>query len=220
MAKDASDFSNTLLEQLNSEKRTMEVSFKFMSLENNAAKIRYSLELFYEMNLLPPASELFEPKSDAASLAARNDGNKFFKDKEYVSALKCYNRSISLATINSEHLPIGYANRSAVYLNSGFYKFCMENIELAQVNNYPEKLKSKLEQRKKDCLELISKHEDSLEKFKKEKISPELSYEASKKVPIMIEGLEYARSEQFGRYIKTRRDLYPGKEMCDYIIFA
>lgn len=210
MLKDASDFSNALFEQLNREKRTMEVSFQFMGFEDSAAKVRYSLQLFYEMNLLPPASDIFEPKSDAGSLAARNEGNKFFKENDFVSALKCYNRSICLATVNSEHLPIGFANRSAVYLKSGFYKFCQENIELALANNYPEKLRPKLAQRKKECLELLEKREDCLEKFRKEKVSAQLSYEPSEKIPLMVEGLEYAKSEQFGRYIRTRRDLNPG----------
>lgn len=211
MTKEASDYSKAFFEQLNRDNRSMEVSFKFMSLTDNAMKIRYSLELFYEMNLLPPASDVFEPKSDAGSLAARNQGNNFFKGNDYVSALKCYNRSICLASKNFEHLGVGYANRSAVYLKSGFYRFCLENIELALKNNYPEKLKPKLQQRRKECLEMMNNREDSLEKFNKDKVPVKLSYVASEKIPIMIEGLEYAKSEQFGRYIRTTRDLYPGK---------
>lgn len=210
MTHKISDYSNALLEQLTREKRTMEVSFKFMSRVDGAAKIRYSLQLFYEMNLLPPASEIFLPKSDSASLAARNEGNKFFKEGNYVAALESYNRSICLATENSEHLSIGYANRSAVYLKSGFYKFCLENVELAMENGYPEKLRAKLELRRKECLELMKSHEDSLEKCNKEKAQIGLSYPASEKIPFMIDGLEYAKSDQFGRYIRTKRELYPG----------
>ncbi|XP_063702230.1 SET and MYND domain-containing protein 4-like [Culicoides brevitarsis] len=210
--KEAYDYSDTLIKTLTNEKKVIDVSKKFIQQEDGAAKIRFSLELLKEKNLLPSAGDIFHPKNDAASLEARNRGNQFFiKDKDYVAALECYNKSICLATSESENLAIGYANRSAIYLNAGFYKLCLENIELAMKNNYPEKLKPKLEQRRKECLELLNNNEDSLEKFAKE--IPEkvqLSYPANEKMPILIEGLEYVTSEEFGRHIRAKQDLYPG----------
>lgn len=212
MTKEAYDYSDELTSLLTREKKVIDISKKFISQKDGAAKIRFSLELLKEKNLLPPVSDIYQPKNDTASLAARNRGNNLFmKDKDFVSALEYYNRSICLATGDSENLAIGYANRSAIYLNSGFYKFCLENIELALENNYPEKLRPKLEQRKKECLELMNNHEDGLEKFNKERVEVKLSYKANERTPIMIDGLDYVTSEQFGRHIKARQDLFPGK---------
>lgn len=211
MTKEAYDYSDQLTNLLTREKLVIDISKKFITQEDGAGKTRFCLELLKEKNLLPPASDIFQSKNNDASLAARNRGNNFFiKDKDYVSALNFYNRSICLSTGDSENLAIGYANRSAIYLNSGFYKFCLENIELALQNNYPETLKPKLEQRKKECLELMNNHEDSWEKFNKEKVEVKLSYNANEQLPIVIEGLEYVTSEQFGRHIRAKQDLYPG----------
>lgn len=202
---------------LERETRNSHVKLTFSSANDGATKIRFLHQLLKEKNSLPPASYISQPKNDSASLAARNEGNVFFKIENYVSALEyCFgNRSIALAPVDSENLAIGYANRSAVYLNAGFYKFCLENIELALKNNYPEKLKPKLEQRRKECLELMNKGEDNLERCKKkmlkEKFPVKLSYPADKRIPIMIDGLEYVKSDQFGRGIRTKRDLFPGK---------
>lgn len=211
MIREAYDYSDTLTKQLILEKKVIDVSKNFISQEDGADKIRFSLALLKEKNLLPPGSDVFRPKSDPASLDARNRGNQsFIKDKDYVSALEHYNRSICLATGDSEGLAIGYANRSAIYLNSGFYQFCLDNIELALKNNYPEKLRPKLEQRKKECLELMNNQEDSLKKFGKEKVGVKLSYPPNERMPSMIDGLEYVTSEQFGRHIRAKQTLYPG----------
>lgn len=193
--------------------KTMGIDKEFKDKKDGAAKIRFTMEKLGGL----PVSKVFQPKDDSASIIARKSGNNFFiADKDYVSALKCYNRSICLATDGSEHLAIGYANRSAIYLNSGFYKLCLENIGLALKGYYPEKLRPKLEQRKKECLDLMNNHVDGLEKFNKEKIEVKLSYPANERMPLMIEGLEYATSEKFGRHIRTKRDLYPGNIYCLY----
>uniref|UniRef100_A0A336MLV9 CSON002617 protein n=1 Tax=Culicoides sonorensis TaxID=179676 RepID=A0A336MLV9_CULSO len=211
MQKEAYDYSDDLVKQLTSEKKVIEVSKEFIQQTDGSDKILFSLDLLKQKNLLPPVSHIFVPKNDSTSLAARNQGNQFFiKDKDYLSALSCYNRSICFAGNDSENLAIGYANRSAIYLNAGFYAFCLENIELALKHNYPDKLKPKLVQRKEECLRLMSLNEDSFEKFKKEKCNVKLSYPPNERMPIMIKGLEYVTSDKFGRHIRAKHDLYPG----------
>lgn len=214
MAKQEHDYTSLLEYTLKLTNRFNCFSKEFESQKDAAGKIRLATEVAKEMHFLPPISLLksnFAPKNDTASLAARNKGNNFFiKEKNYVSALESYNRSISLATGDSENLAIGYANRSAVYLNSEFYKYCLQNIDLALKNNYPEKLRPKLEQRKKECLELMNNRKDSLEKFEKEKKLIKLSYPANEKIPFIVNGLEFAKSEEFGRHIRAKQDLYPG----------
>lgn len=198
------DYINVIFDDVNHE----EAAQRLGSHKDGAAKTKFIYGILKEKNILPKSLIASKPKCDIGSLEARNEGNKFFKTKDYVSALECYNRSICLATGGSENLAIGYANRSAVYLNSGFYTFCLDNIKLALENNYPEKLRLKLEQRRKECLKLINSREDARERCKK--APNKLSYLPDERIPIMIDGLEYAKSNQFGRYIRTKRDLYPG----------
>lgn len=214
MSIEIPEYLDALFDQLNRENLASEtIKLRFAKQKDGAAKIRYCLALFDERNLLPSVPETPQPKNASISSDARNNGNDYFKEENYVLALECYNRSICHASENSEDLSIGYANRSAVYLKTGFYKFCLQNIECALKTNYPERLRQKLEQRRRECLKLMKTQEDCLEKHDKEKVTVALSYAANERIPIMIDGLEVAKSTQFGRYIRTKRDLYPG-EAC------
>lgn len=183
---------------------------KFFQQEDGAAKIRFCLKKKENKGHLPPASEVFQPKNDAASKEARKNGNEYFKAKEYVSAMDLYNRSLCLAK-TTQNLGMGYANRSAVYFYSGFYKYCLENIELALANDYPEEFRGKLMKRKEECLKMMKTRVDSLVKYDKDYNPMGLSYTPNKKIPMMIEALEFAESREFGRFIRTKKDLKPGK---------
>lgn len=183
---------------------------KFQSLKDNAEKIRFSYALLKDKGLLPNEKTVLPRKDNRKSLEARNQGNFYFKEKDYVEALKYYNKSLCFAPIGSENLALAYANRSAVYLNTGFYKYCLDNIEFALKGNYPSKMTVKLEQRKKECIEKMKKGVDTNMSLIKEKSEIKLSHKANPKVPCMIDGLEYATSIKYGRYVISNQDLYPG----------
>ncbi|XP_063702222.1 SET and MYND domain-containing protein 4-like [Culicoides brevitarsis] len=183
---------------------------EFEEHKTGASKIRFCLKELQDTNDLPSGSTIFQAKNDAASINARNLGNRYFKQRDYVQALECYNQSICLAPMNSENLGIGYANRAAVFLNSGFYKLCLQNIEFAEANNYPEKFKKKLELRKKECLKAIEEGIDSQEKFDKEYAPLRMTYPAKKSNPCIAEGIELGKSAAFGRHVYTKRELKPG----------
>ncbi|XP_063704394.1 SET and MYND domain-containing protein 4-like [Culicoides brevitarsis] len=182
---------------------------KFQSLKDNAEKIRFSYKLLKEKYVLP--TDVKPEKSDKKSLEARNLGNFYFKERNYVEALKFYNKSLCCAPSGSENLAISYANRSAVYLNLGFYDFCLANIECALKGNYPQKLVAKLNQRKTECLEQKKKHTDAYLKLKREKSDIRLSGKAHKKVPGMHEGLDIACSMKYGRHVVAKQNFYPGE---------
>lgn len=183
---------------------------KFQSLRENAEKIRFSYGLLKEKNLLPTTDDIRPEKSNQKSLDARNLGNFHFKERNYVEALKYYNKSLCFAPIDSENLAIAYANRSAVYANTGFYKFGLENIECALKGNYPQKIIEKLNQRKKECLEKMKKSVDSYQKLTKEKSEIRLSGKSHQRVSGMHEGLGIASSIKFGRHIVAKQSFKPG----------
>ncbi|XP_063703663.1 SET and MYND domain-containing protein 4-like [Culicoides brevitarsis] len=187
-----------------------DVHKQFNTQKDGASKIRFCLNQCKGKDVFLPASEVLHSKSDAASTYARNKGNEFFKAMDFVSAMDWYNRSICFAPADSENVGMGYANRSAIFLRSGFYKFCLENIELALDNKYPTHLHEKLENRRKECLERMKKSEDMLEKFDSEYNPPSLSYKPKKNIPFMIDDLEFEESPEFGHLIRTKRDLKPG----------
>ena len=58
--------------------------------------------------------KLEDPLSNAMSFKTK--GNKFFKDRQYESAIECYSKAIECCpSINSENLSIFYQNRAASY---------------------------------------------------------------------------------------------------------
>uniref|UniRef100_A0A336LV57 CSON001820 protein n=1 Tax=Culicoides sonorensis TaxID=179676 RepID=A0A336LV57_CULSO len=184
---------------------------EFKLLKSNEEKIRFCYTRLKENYMLIDKSALKTTKNESTSIEARNEANKFFlRDVNYTKALEFYNKSLCYAPLGSENLGITYANRSAIYFNSGFYNFCIQNIELALKNNYPEKLRPKLEQRRNECLEKIRKFGDNHEKMNRERNFLKLSYACNKNIPFIIQGLEYGTSKEFGRYIRTKHDLYPG----------
>lgn len=202
------ELMNGSYDENKSQIENLSLPVKFQSLKDNAEKIRFSYGILKDKGLLP--NDVRADKNNQKSLEARNLGNFFFKDKNYVEALKYYNKSLSFAPVGSENLAIAYANRSAVYLNTGFYKYCLNNIELALKGNYPSKMTVKLQYRKKKCMEKMKKGMDSYSSFVKEKNEVKLSYKANPNVPAMIEGIELSTSIKFGRHIIAKQNLYPG----------
>lgn len=139
----------------------------------------------------------------------RRIGNQHFQVGNYLEALKSYNECLCHAPAGSESLALAYANRSAIYLKTRFFEFCLQNIELALNNGYPERMKQKLLQRKKECLAAKMKTSDS-EKIFNPMSQIKLSYQENPKIPFMIDALKLAKNDKFGRHIITTKDLKPG----------
>lgn len=152
-----------------------------------------------------------EFKSDTKANQFREAGNVKYIKKEYMAALIAYNKSISYA-VSANALSLGYANRSAAFLELECYNECIKNIEWARENGYPEDKLSKLDEREQKCKKLRikgrnNKNEDPWEFFK-------LSYPANKKIPFIVDRLEVRITEKYGRGIYATRDLKAGDIIC------
>lgn len=180
---------------------------EFKNLDGHADKIKYCYQRLKANNKVFD-QEICSGKNESLAIEARGKGNDLKKDKDFVRALEYYNKSICLSPSDSENIGICYANRSAIYFESGLYKLSLENIDLAFTHQYPEKWTHKLEDRQKKCFEKLSS--DKQEIYNKESHSLKLSYQANKDIPSIVEGLEYAESKEFGRYLRAKRNLYPG----------
>jgi len=144
-------------------------------------------------------------KSNKIAEILRNEGNLFYKDKNFHDALIKYNESLCFSEIDSENLGLAFANRSAICLELKKFEKCLKNIKLARQHNYPKSSHEVLDTREKKCLELNkkSKGNDGKKLFR-------LSYKPNKSIPYIIDGLEMRTNDKYGRHIVTNKDLHVG----------
>lgn len=138
-------------------------------------------------------------------------GNKLFSNKKWFGALECYNKSICFATKNSEQLAIGYANRSAIYLELKEYTLCLENIGYAKTAGLPDQLMNKLNKREVDCLSMMENGNGNPNIYQLGKEDPKLSRKAHPQIPFIVDCLEMKTNLNDGRHIITNEDLQPGQ---------
>lgn len=148
-------------------------------------------------------------KSTDKAETSRSEGNKLYIERNFFDALVKYNESLCHAAGGSEAVGLAFANRSAVYFEMKLHEKCLKNIELAKTNGYPEENFPILEKRAEKCIEQsksgMSAQEDEnpFEFFK-------LTHAPNEKLPFVAKCLELQKSDTFGRYITTNRDLSVG----------
>lgn len=152
-----------------------------------------------------PVNKRDSVKASDRAEAARAAGNKFYVERSFFDALVKYNESLCCAETGSESIGLAFANKSAVYFEMKLFDRCLRNIELAKANKYPEKNFSILDKRSEKCRSgvAVPEDEDPFDFIK-------LSYEANPKLPFVANCLELKKSDKFGRYITTSRDLKVG----------
>lgn len=148
-------------------------------------------------------------KSREKAEVARAEGNKLYAERSFFDALVKYNESLCHAIRGSEAVGLALANRSAVYFELKLFEKCLENIEFAKTNGYPQKNFLVLDKRAAKCAELI-KSGNGDQKDGNPFDFLKLTYEANPKLPFVVNCLKLKRSEKFGRHIITTRDLKVG----------
>lgn len=144
-------------------------------------------------------------KDNEKAISLRKKGNELYKDKKFFDALLRYNESLCYAEPSSEHLGFAYANRSAVYFELKLFNKCLENIEMAIKNKYPESSMEILSARKKKCENNLKNSQEPKNNFFKLSIKP------NAKLPQIATSLHLAENETFGRHITTSRKLAVGE---------
>lgn len=158
----------------------------------------------------------YEPvKSNVVSLGFRITGNEKFKGKEWRSAMEYYNQSILFAEDNSENMGIAYANRSACFSHMRKYSHCLKDIELARNNNYPERLKQKLDDREAECVDKLSDENND-----RKEMEPTLSFEPDEKFPCMANVLEIKTNYKSARYVAAKCDIDVGQTVLAEVGFV
>ncbi|EAT36042.1 AAEL011838-PA [Aedes aegypti] len=148
------------------------------------------------------------PKDDRKAAAVRQVGNRLYLEMDYPAALEKYNESICWAKgPNSEHLGIGYANRSAIYFDMGEYELSLANIDLAKKHNYPQRLMPKLVARELNCKHKI---EGGQSKRAKPCAKLDINVEVNPLRPFMAAGIVQKMIPGYGRSVVAERNFKPG----------
>lgn len=90
-------------------------------------------------------------KSNEVATQFRKAGNHFFKEKNFLSALRFYNFCLCMAENGSLDVSMAYVNRATCFLNMKFYEKCLTDIDLAIQANYPPELMPELKSLRADC---------------------------------------------------------------------
>lgn len=143
-------------------------------------------------------------KDNQHSTELRMNGNTEFRMHSYAQAMNMYNQSLCFAEIGSENISLAYANRSACFFHMQMYKEALIDIEMAKNANLSDRLMSKLDERKKQCAELMI----LIGKPPKNAIT--LSYEANPYFSCMANVLDIKQNEEFGRHLVAKCDIPAG----------
>lgn len=138
----------------------------------------------------------------------REVGNFHYKASRFFDALVWYNKSICNSVLGSQEMALGFANRSAVYMEIKEYEFCIENINLAIECGYPAEKQKTLNLRLEKCRDMLA----ILEKdpFDDPWNFFQLSHPPNKAIPFVAKCIKMLYSEKFGRHLVTTKALKTG----------
>lgn len=151
-----------------------ETSSNFRKLKSDFDRVEFLLQLdlvsdIIQLPLKPDADGI---KSLTRSQQLRNEGNKCFQKKNYVTALQKYTECLASSPWPSQDmgdagsadncLSLGYANRSAVLLHLDEHQLALQDVDNAFKHGYPKELAYKLHQRKARCLIALGRQAEAV----------------------------------------------------------
>lgn len=89
---DAYDYSDKLSDSLLATGTVVVISKEFQGIKDNSERIQFSEKLLKKHNLIPKFEELKLKKDGEKSDSFRCDGNRFYKEKNFMKSLEMYNR--------------------------------------------------------------------------------------------------------------------------------
>ncbi|RZC39061.1 SET, TPR 11, and/or zf-MYND domain containing protein, partial [Asbolus verrucosus] len=176
---------------------------RFRALKTNQDRVNFVYKDLKKYNLFPKFYK--DKKDDATAIECRDRGNALFAEGSYSEAAIAYTRSISAAKSKGV-LAIAYANRSACLFKLNMFQGCLVDIERALANNYPNRLKQKLVERRAEATTLMSPSEsfhDDTPKIPKSSENPLIQ---SAKDCVAI-----GTNEKWGRHVIATRDIEIGE---------
>lgn len=150
-------------------------------------------------------------KCNRKAAQLRQEGNRLYLDKQFDKAVTKYNESICYAEAGSEHLGMGYANRSAIYSEEGEYEYALANIALARENHYPAKLLPKLAEREARCRAQLAAGKSKGTTVPSYQLELDVNVPRNEKIPFIADGIRMGRLPEFGgRGLVAEKAFSPG----------
>ncbi|XP_022536643.2 SET and MYND domain-containing protein 4 isoform X1 [Astyanax mexicanus] len=162
-----------------------------------------------DLKALSRISESFPVRKSAeCSVRFRERGNLSFKVKDYTAAALCYSRGVCHARKNTEPLSLCYANRSAALFHLGHYSKCMEDIQRALDEGYPNHLQGKLLERRTQCVNRLKEQKQS--KAPSSKHQTQQTAEVKSDATCLPNGVSVLFTPEKGRYLLATEDKTAG----------
>lgn len=153
-----------LCSAMRDEGKIEETSSNFRKLRSDFERIDFLLKLAVVSDIvqLPVKLDADGKKSLTRAQQLRNEGNKCFQKKNFVTALQKYTECLAFSPWSFQDtgdvdstdncLSLGYANRSAVLIHLGEQQLALQDVDNAFKHGYPKELTYKLHERKARCL--------------------------------------------------------------------
>ena len=117
-----------------------------------------------------PIDSIVGPDGDKSlerALEFKQKGNQYFKDAQWMDAMKCYTLSyLETPQEKSEELSIILANRSAALFHLGRYELSLRDINRSLAAGYPADMEYKLRERQARCHMANKNPYEAMEAFK------------------------------------------------------
>ncbi|XP_046483221.1 SET and MYND domain-containing protein 4-like isoform X1 [Neodiprion pinetum] len=151
---------STLNRRILATKENHELVNRFSKLETDEERMTFALKVLSKYDVLPDYESKYKNSEESTKL--REQGNRVFIGGWDYKAVEKYSESIAYAIESSEELALAYANRSAAQFRMEKYEESIGDIDRALSLNYPDKLKTKLFERKGLCLTALGRPDAEL----------------------------------------------------------
>lgn len=109
-----------------------------------------------QMNASDPHGIYFT-KNSIDCMNLRLQAEQEMENGDYSTAINSYNKALISSCDDAKLTSFCYAERATIFLKLGFYKHCIENIELAKASGYPAEDMPKLLDKEQKCLKTMKK---------------------------------------------------------------
>lgn len=162
--------------KLKNDGKVERISSDFAKLKSDFERVDFllKLEAVTDVVKIPERLLVSGRKSSEKSKQLRNDGNKLFQAKKYISALHKYTESLSYAPWSSDdatehassNLSLAFGNRSAVLVHLKEHELAIQDVDRAFNHRFPEELCYKLHERKSVCLVALRRCKEALDSYR------------------------------------------------------
>lgn len=213
--KTIDDCYREVIRRLTDRGKIQEVSSHLLSLKTFHEKVLYIYKVLKDLTFLPIVRG--NPKDNDVAIYYRNLGNKYFSQHKNYEAWQAYNLSLLYAEGASEHFIYAVSNRSAVFFALENFEACLEDINFVFSTAFPEKLRKKLNERKRKCRLFI---EQAKADFKVDlnagKIAEILQIKGNRdeKYVCASSKLKVVYTKEMGRHVVANEYIKPGEVLA------